>query len=331
MTNPSTQSDGVRFVEVGEDSDGQRIDNYLLKQLKGVPKSMIYRIIRKGEVRVNKKRVKQDFRLSTGDAVRIPPVRVKEQNSVKPVGDRLKKLIENAILFEDDALLVVNKPSGVAVHGGSGVSFGVIEILRELRPNAKFLELVHRLDRDTSGCLMVAKKRSMLKRLHDRLREKGGIDKRYSALVCGRWKGKEHRIEAPLEKFNLSSGERMVRVSSEGKPSLTIFKWVEHFENATLVEAYPVTGRTHQIRVHAQYAGHPLAGDGKYTPNEQNQRFKEHGLSRLFLHAQSISVPGLLPGGLDFYVEAPIEGSLEATLNNLRNELKLKTAQKKRT
>ncbi|MCG8669901.1 MAG: 23S rRNA pseudouridine(955/2504/2580) synthase RluC [Pseudomonadales bacterium] len=320
MTKLSSGSPSVRFLEVAEDSEGQRIDNYLLKQLKGVPKSAIYRVLRKGEVRVNKKRIKPDYRLQLGDLVRIPPIRVQPKAEVPPVGDRLKKLIEDAILYEDDALIVVNKPSGVAVHGGSGVSFGVIEILREMRPQAKFLELVHRLDKDTSGCLMVAKKRSMLKELHHRLRDEGGIEKRYVALVCGRWKGKQHRVEAPLEKFNLASGERMVRVSREGKPSLTIFKWLEHFEDATLVEAYPITGRTHQIRVHAQHAGHSLAGDPKYTSKEANAKFKDAGLSRLFLHAKSISIPNLLSGGVDFYVEAPIDKPLNTLLETLRAE-----------
>ena len=213
---------------------------------------------------------------------------------------------------------MVNKPAGLAVHGGSGVSVGLIEVLRELRQPAKFLELVHRLDKDTSGCILVAKKRAMLKALHQRLREDGGIEKQYLALVHGRWRGKEHRIEAPLEKFHLASGERMVRVSREGKPSLTVFKWREHFANATLVEAYPITGRTHQIRVHAQHAGHPLAGDPKYAAAEQNAYFKERGLQRLFLHAHSLFIPGLLPGGVDFSVTAPIEESLQVTLQALR-------------
>ena len=320
MTNPKLESKGVHFLEIREDSDGQRLDNYLFKQLKGVPKSVIYKVLRKGEVRVDKKRAKPDYRLSIGESVRIPPIRVKERSEAPAVGDRLKALLEGAILYEDDSLVVINKPAGMAVHGGSGVSFGVIEVLREIRQGARFLELVHRLDKDTSGCLMVAKKRSMLKALHTRLRDEGGIEKRYLALVCGRWKGREHRIEAPLEKYHLGSGERMVRVSREGKPSLTVFKWKQHFAAATLVEAYPITGRTHQIRVHAQYAGHPLAGDPKYTSNEQNEPFKNAGLKRLFLHAYSISIAGLLANGVDFYVEAPIPDDLATTLGNLSTE-----------
>lgn len=320
MTKPNTASHGVRLLEVGEDSDGQRIDNYLLKQLKGVPKSVIYKILRKGEVRVDKKRAKPDYRLSLGEFVRIPPIRQADRGDSQPVAPGLKKSVEDAILYEDDGLMVVNKPAGLAVHGGSGVSVGLIEVLRELRQPAKFLELVHRLDRDTSGCIMVAKKRSVLKVLHQKLRGEGGIEKRYLALVCGRWKGRQHRIEAPLEKFHLASGERMVRVSRDGKPSLTVFKWREHFEKATLVEAYPITGRTHQIRVHAQYAGHPLAGDPKYTAEEQNQLFHGLGLRRLFLHAYSIRVPGLLANGEDFYVEAPLEPGLESFLGKLRDQ-----------
>ncbi|MCG8317091.1 MAG: 23S rRNA pseudouridine(955/2504/2580) synthase RluC [Pseudomonadales bacterium] len=320
MTNPKFESKGVHFLEIAEDSEGQRLDNYLFKQLKGVPKSVIYKVLRKGEVRVNKKRAKPDYRLSIGESVRIPPIKVKERSDQPAVGDRLKAVVENAIIYEDDALVVLNKPAGMAVHGGSGVSFGVIEVLREIRQSARFLELVHRLDKDTSGCLMIAKKRSMLKGLHQRLRDEGGIEKRYLALVCGRWKGKEHRIEAPLEKFHLSSGERMVRVSRDGKPSLTVFKWRQHFASATLLEAYPITGRTHQIRVHAQYAGHPLAGDPKYTTKEQNEAFKSAGLKRLFLHAHSISIPGLLADGLDFYVEAPMPEDLAATLRSLSTD-----------
>ncbi|MDX1693882.1 MAG: 23S rRNA pseudouridine(955/2504/2580) synthase RluC [Ketobacteraceae bacterium] len=318
MTKPDTASHGVRLLEVGEDSDGQRIDNYLLKQLKGVPKSVIYKILRKGEVRVDKKRAKPDYRLSIGEMVRIPPVRQASRGEPQPVGDGLKKLIEDAILYEDDALMVVNKPAGLAVHGGSGVSVGLIEVIREMRQPARFLELVHRLDKDTSGCIMVAKKRSMLKTLHQKLRDDSGIQKQYLALVCGRWKGKQHRIEAPLEKFHLASGERMVRVAREGKPSLTLFKWREHFAGATLVEAYPVTGRTHQIRVHALHAGHPLAGDPKYTPQDLNAGFRESGLRRLFLHASRISVPDLFRDGEAFEVEAPLDPELEGFLQVLR-------------
>jgi 23S rRNA pseudouridine955/2504/2580 synthase len=318
MAKTTNATHGVRLLEVGEDSEGQRIDNYLLKQLKGVPKSVIYKILRKGEVRVDKKRAKPDYRLSIGEMVRIPPVRQSERGAPAPVSDGLKHTIEQAILYEDDALIVINKPAGLAVHGGSGVSVGLIEVLRELRQPARFLELVHRLDKDTSGCIMVAKKRSMLKALHQKLRDESGIRKQYLALVCGRWKGRQHRIEAPLEKFHLASGERMVRVSRDGKPSLTLFKWREHFDNATLVEAYPVTGRTHQIRVHAQHAGHPLAGDPKYTPEAQNAVFREAGLRRLFLHARSITIPGLMASGKDFFVEAPLEESLEQVLARLR-------------
>ena len=307
----------VRFVTVTDDQDGQRLDNFLKTHLKGVPKSMIYRIIRKGEVRINKKRAKADTRVLTDDIVRIPPVRVSEADgSVAPVGSRVQNLINDRILFEDEGLIVLNKPSGIAVHGGSGLSFGVIEALRQMRPESTFLELAHRLDRETSGCLMIAKKRSVLKLLHEYLRD-GGMDKTYQALVVGRWKGKQHRVDSPLQKFHLASGERVVKVSREGKASLTMFRLLEHFEGATFVEAKPVTGRTHQIRVHAQFSGHPIAGDEKYTSREQNEAFKAMGLKRLFLHAAKIEIPGYADGK-NMIIEAPLDEDLRMLLSRLR-------------
>ena len=283
------QAAAVRIVAVDANSDGQRIDNFLVRELKGVPKSRIYNLLRRGEVRVNKGRVKAEYRLQSGDQVRIPPIRMAESDdSPVSVSTGLADRLAEAVLFEDDALIVIDKPSGLAVHGGSGVSLGLIEALRTMRPQAKFLELVHRLDRDTSGCIMVAKKRSALLRLHAALRG-DGIDKRYLALAVGQWpRGRTH-VDAPLQKNTLKSGERVVRVSADGKPALTRFSIVEAFEDATLIEAIPVTGRTHQIRVHAQYAGHPLAGDEKYSSREDGLRFRELGLRRLFLHAHSLS------------------------------------------
>jgi 23S rRNA pseudouridine955/2504/2580 synthase len=280
----------VRYFEVTEDHAGQRIDNFLLRELKGVPKSRVYRILRKGEVRVNKARIKPEYKLCEGDVVRIPPVRMAEPKAEQPVSKSLGDLLSQSILFEDARLLIVNKPSGLAVHGGSGISQGLIEALRVLRPEARFLELVHRLDRDTSGCVMIAKKRSMLRFLHEQLRN-GTIDKRYLALATGRWPNRRKAVSASLLKNTLRSGERMVNVSPEGKKSLTEFSVVERFDGATLVEAKPITGRTHQIRVHALHVGHPLLGDDKYGDDEACKAFRSRGLKRLFLHAHSLNVP----------------------------------------
>ncbi|MCR8921952.1 23S rRNA pseudouridine(955/2504/2580) synthase RluC [Dasania sp. GY-MA-18] len=306
----------VRFVTITDAHEGQRIDNFLLRELKGVPKSRIYRILRKGEVRVNKARVKPEYKLADGDLVRVPPVTVADRTAPTSVSDGLTAVLENAILYEDAALLVVNKPSGLAVHGGSGISLGLIEALRVIRPQAKFLELVHRLDRDTSGCIMVAKKRSMLKYLQNCLRERQGIVKRYRALVSGQWPKRCKLVVAPLLKISLQSGERMVNVSPEGKKSTTQFDVIKRYTDATLVEARPITGRTHQIRVHALHAGCPLLGDEKYGQPEANRLFKQKGLKRLFLHAASLTF--CLPDSeQSITVEAPLEPSLDRLLQGL--------------
>lgn len=277
----------VQLLEIDEDNQFQRIDNFLTSKLKGVPKSMIYRIVRKGEVRVNKKRVKPEYKLAIGDVVRVPPVRtaVKEQNNVNL--NRVSTL-ESHIIFEDDRIIVFNKPTGLAVHGGSGLNFGVIEGLRALRPQHQFLELVHRLDRDTSGCLLIAKKRSALRDLHEQLRSKQ-VDKRYHALVAGEWPANCFKVDAPLQKNVLKSGERLVSVSSEGKPSETRFRVLRNFTHSTLIEASPITGRTHQIRVHCLHAGHPIAMDSKYGDDDFDAHLKKLKFSRLFLHAKSLS------------------------------------------
>lgn len=277
----------VQLVEIDEDNQFQRIDNFLTTKLKGVPKSMIYRIVRKGEVRVNKKRVKPEYKLAIGDVVRIPPVRtaVKEQNNVNL--NRVSTL-ESHIIFEDDRIIVFNKPSGLAVHGGSGLNFGVIEGLRALRPQHQFLELVHRLDRDTSGCLLIAKKRSALRDLHEQLRNKQ-VDKRYHALVAGDWPSDCFKVTAPLRKNVLKSGERLVTVSEDGKPSETRFRTLRNFSKSTLIEASPITGRTHQIRVHCLHAGHPIAMDSKYGDEEFDAHLKKLKFNRLFLHAKTLS------------------------------------------
>lgn len=312
-----TENPSVQLIPISEDEAGQRIDNFLLKILKGVPKSMIYRIVRKGEVRVNKKRIKPEYKLLAGDEVRVPPVRVAERDEV-PVSAKLDKVaaLTDCILYEDDHLLILNKPSGTAVHGGSGLSFGVIEGLRALRPEARFLELVHRLDRDTSGVLLVAKKRSALRSLHEQLRMKG-MQKDYLALVRGEWQSHCKVVQAPLLKNILQSGERIVRVNAEGKPSETRFKIEERYEFATLIKASPVTGRTHQIRVHAQYAGHPIAFDDRYGDREFDGQLAGTGLNRLFLHAAALRFehPGT---GETMRIEAPLDLKLRNCLKKLR-------------
>ncbi|TBM06816.1 23S rRNA pseudouridine(955/2504/2580) synthase RluC [Hafnia paralvei] len=307
----------VKLVTIAADEAGQRIDNFLRNQLKGVPKSMIYRIVRKGEVRVNKKRIKPEYKLQSGDEVRIPPVRIAERDEA-PVSAKLDKVaaLNDCIIFEDDYLLVLNKPSGTAVHGGSGLSFGVIEGLRALRPEARFLELVHRLDRETSGVLLVAKKRSALRALHEQLRMKG-MQKDYLALVRGQWQSHCKVVQAPLLKNILQSGERIVRVNAEGKPSETRFKVEERFENATLVKASPVTGRTHQIRVHTLHAGHPIAFDDRYGDREFDSELKGTGLDRLFLHAAALRFEHPNTGET-MRIEAPLDKKLRHCLDVLR-------------
>ncbi|HHR6140464.1 TPA: 23S rRNA pseudouridine(955/2504/2580) synthase RluC [Providencia alcalifaciens] len=307
----------VQFIDISDDEAGQRIDNFLLSKLKGVPKSMIYRIIRKGEVRVNKGRIKPEYKLLEGDQVRVPPVRVAERETA-PVSAKLDKVaaLADCILYEDESILVINKPSGTAVHGGSGLSFGVIEGLRALRPEARFLELVHRLDRDTSGILLVAKKRSALRALHEQLRLKQ-MQKDYLALVRGNWQSHTKVVQAPLLKNILQSGERIVRVSSEGKPSETRFKVEERFENATLVKASPATGRTHQIRVHTLHAGHPIAFDDRYGDKQFDSQLADTGLKRLFLHAYALKFTHP-KSGEEMRVVAPLHNDLNQCLKVLR-------------
>lgn len=317
MTLPKDTPGGVKMQHISEDEAGQRIDNYLMRVLKGVPKSLIYRKIRKGEVRVNKKRIKPEYKIQGGDAVRIPPMRVSESDA-PVVSTKLDKVanLEKAIVYEDKALLVLNKPSGMAVHGGSGLSFGVIEALRALRPDCRFLELVHRLDRDTSGLLLVAKKRSALRKLHEQLREKT-MQKRYVCLVAGTWQDNCKRVKAPLRKNTLKSGERVVRVDeNEGKASETRFKILDKYKAYTLVEAFPVTGRTHQIRVHTQYRNCPIIGDDKYGIEKENQRAAAAGCDRLFLHARELVITNP-SDDKTLTLTAPLDEKLQAYLNQL--------------
>jgi len=310
----------VQFVEVAAEEEGQRIDNFLVKKLKGVPKSRIYKMVRKGEVRVNKGRIKAEYKIQAGDSVRIPPVTTSNKETDVPVNLNVVQSLEDAIVYEDDRVIVLNKPTGMAVHGGSGMSFGVIEALRALRPKAPFLELVHRLDRDTSGCLMIAKRRSTLRFIHQQLQKKA-IKKRYWALVQGLWPAKLKFVDAPLGKSHVQSGERLVRVSEQGKPSLTSFRVVERFKELSLVSAEPITGRTHQIRVHAQTSGHSLIGDSKYGDDALNQEFKNQGLcDRLFLHAYSLEFK-VRPEDKPIKINAPLPDNLEHTLKQLRKQL----------
>jgi 23S rRNA pseudouridine955/2504/2580 synthase len=309
----------VQFITIEPELEGQRIDNFLRTLLKGVPKSLIYRILRKGEIRVNKKRVKPEYKLLANDELRIPPIRVSEPSELPST--KLDKVasLENHILFEDEWIIVLNKPTGTAVHGGSGLSFGVIEALRALRPAQKFLELVHRLDRDTSGCLLIAKKRSALKSLHEQLRDKQ-VDKRYQALVSGNWPDNRFKVKAPLIKNVLKSGERVVSVNeAEGKASETRFRILNSYRDATLVEASPITGRTHQIRVHCLHAGHAIACDDKYGDNNFDSRMQRLGLSRLFLHAYSLSF--IHPNSNErVSFQAPLDNALKNALNKLEKE-----------
>ena len=315
MNNPDSPVTAVQLLEVAPELAGQRIDNFLRAQLKGVPKTLIYRILRKGEVRVNKGRIKPEYKLQAGDVVRVPPLRLAERDEPAPLAQGLLERLEAAIVYEDKALIVLNKPAGIAVHGGSGLNYGVIEAFRQLRPEAKEIELVHRLDRDTSGLLMIAKKRSMLRHLHEALRG-DGVDKRYLALVRGNWPAAKKQVRAPLMKNNLRSGERMVEVNVEGKDALTEFRVLRRFGDfATLVEASPITGRTHQIRVHAKHAGHSIAGDSKYGDEEFTREIRELGGKRLFLHAHSLQVK--LPEGNILKVEAPVDDVWTLTMERL--------------
>lgn len=304
----------VKWVEIDENNEGQRLDNFLITYLKGVPKSRIYRIVRKGEVRVNKGRKNIKYRLVSGDIVRVPPVRVAEKDENVFIKSTLKESLENDILFEDDVLIALNKPSGFAVHGGTGIDSGVIEALRSLRPDAHFLELVHRLDKETSGCLLIAKKRSALRTLHELFRG-DGVDKTYLALLAGRWQRKKLWVDAPLLKNVAKGGERMVIVSKAGKEAQTFFRRIQKFEQATLVEASPKTGRTHQIRVHAAYLGHPIIADDRYGDVKINHEFKKRGYKRLFLHAKSLSFAHPVSGKA-ITINAPLPTQLTELLNH---------------
>lgn len=309
---------GVRRVQVDADRAGQRIDNFLTGQLKGVPRSMVYRLLRTGQVRINGKRAKPDARLAEGDEVRIPPVRLDEPGTPTRPPERLLAALEAAIVFEDARLLVLNKPSGMASHGGSGISFGAIESLRALRPD-QTLELVHRLDRDTSGLLVVAKKRSALVELQALLREDhgAGLTKRYLALLTGRLPDGTLTVDAPLHIGLRQGGERHVQVHAQGKPSVSHFRVLERRGGHSYCEVRIETGRTHQIRVHAAHLGHPVAGDDKYGAEDVNRRLRDQvGLKRLFLHAASLKF-ALDQGNAPYLLNAPLAPELADVLDRL--------------
>ena len=306
-----TTHDAARFVTVDDFSVGQRLDNYLIKQLKGVPRSRIYRIIRKGEVRVNKGRKKADYKLKAEDLIRIPPIRTSTEKEIKP-SQSLLKLLENAVLYEDKGMLIINKIHGMSVHGGSGISVGIIEALKSQYKEP--IELVHRLDRATSGCLILAKKRSVLKSLHSQL-VNHQLEKRYTALVKDTWSKKKHTIDAPIYQ-----NSRYSVIDSKGKDSLSHFHPIKNFElgdfNASLVEVSIETGRTHQIRVHAKFAGHPVAQDDKYGDGDFDQFMKKKGLNRLFLHAKTLTFTNPLTNEIQ-KVNAPLPDDLETFLKKL--------------
>lgn len=302
------------MVVVEPDRAGQRVDNFLMAHLRGVPKSKVYRILRTGEVRVNKGRVKPAYRVQAGDVVRIPPL-VQSQSPVSTPSNSAQQRVEQNVIFEDDGLIILNKPSGMAVHGGSGLDFGVIEAFRAARPEARFLELVHRLDRDTSGCLMIAKKRSVLRYCHELLRS-DGMEKHYQALCRGRWRGGARWIDAPLLKNIRRSGERVVSVNAEGKHAMSLFSPQRRFREATLMDIELKTGRTHQIRVHAAHVGHHLAHDEKYGDKAFNQWVRSHGLKQLFLHAHRLRLPHYQSGQL-LEIVAPLPHVLDAFLKTL--------------
>ena len=312
MKQAGGRATGVRKVRIDADAAGQRVDNFLHRELPGVPRARVYRLLRRGEVRVNGGRVRAEDRLVAGDEVRIPPVRLREEGPA-PSADRAAAILDN-VLYEDKKLLVIDKPAGFAVHGGSGISHGVIELLRAARPDLKDLSLVHRLDRETSGCLVIAKKRSALRALHEKFRE-GIVEKNYLALVVGDWQFGEQLIDEPLLVTHRKGGERHVIVSPEGKAAQTRVRLSKTYRKFSLLQCSPLTGRTHQIRVHLQSAGFPIAGDDRYGDPDANKRVKALGLARLFLHAQSISFPD--EHGNELHFAAPLPDDLDRFLSVL--------------
>ncbi|MDR3322892.1 MAG: RluA family pseudouridine synthase [Zoogloeaceae bacterium] len=317
MTETGKKS--VTYLTIGAEEAGQRLDNYLVRQCKGVPRSHLYRILRGGEVRVNKKRSTADYRVQEGDSIRLPPLRVAERPPLAEIEAAAQARVVLPILFEDAALLVIDKPAGIAVHGGSGVSFGVIETLRQQRPEARFLELAHRLDRETSGVLLIGKKRSALNKLHDMFREAGQLaDKRYLMLVRGRWMNPLQQVKLPLHKYLTESGERRVRVDAgQGKPSHTVFRLLARWPRFSLLEGQLKTGRTHQLRVHLAHLGYPILGDEKYGDFALNKALQKEGLKRMALHAARMECPHPLEADKRLTLTAPLPEPLQRFIRHL--------------
>lgn len=309
LNSSNLKRSNVEHVNVSREYENQRIDNYLINKLKGLPKTRIYRLLRKGEVRVNKKRVQPTYRLKAGDIVRLPPVYLDEKAKFVPPSSQTRQLLSDRILYEDEDVLIINKPSGISVHAGSTVRVGVIEAMRHLYPELPHLELAHRLDSETSGCLVLAKKRRVLRELHTLLRE-GKVTKLYWALTKGTWKPGELRVDLPLHKDYQDGGKHVVEVNQSGKSALTVFNPIKVFHGASLVEVKLYTGRTHQIRVHASYYHHPIAQDDRYGDSEFNKTAKKLGLKRMFLHARSIEFT-LPTGNRHIKVIAPLDPELE--------------------
>lgn len=312
MHNDDNKRSPVRHVVVTADEEDQRIDNFLINQLKGMPRTRVYRLVRKGEVRVNSKRVSAFYKLKAGDNVRIPPVYLEEKAKELPPSKSTSELLASRIIYEDDLLLIINKPCGMSVHVGSTVRMGVIEAMRHMYPNLPQLELAHRLDSETSGCLVLAKKRKVLREIHELLRE-GKVKKTYMALTKGKWSKGERVVDVPLYKDYQDGGKHVVEVRKDGKSALTIFSTAKEFKGASLMEVALHTGRTHQIRVHAQHQGHPIAGDDRYGDEEFNQLARKMGLKRMFLHSYSIEF--ILPSTQQqIKVVAPLDDELKAAV-----------------
>jgi 23S rRNA pseudouridine955/2504/2580 synthase len=310
-SGPDTVITKVRKIRIDQELAGQRIDNFLRRELPGVPKGRLYRLLRRGEVRVNGGRIRAEYKLQEGDEVRVPPARINAPGDA-PAASHVAKLADR-VIYEDKRLLVIDKPAGIAVHGGSGVSHGVIELLRHARPELRDLSLVHRLDRETSGCLVLAKRRSALRELHARFRD-GVVEKNYLGLAIGDWQLGEQLIDKPLLVQHRKGGERHVVVSGGGKPAQTRVQLSRTFGKYSLLQCAPLTGRTHQIRVHLQHLGFPLAGDERYGDEKENRRAKNFGLGRLFLHAQSIAFPD--DSGNELHFTAPLADDLERFLTH---------------
>tara|TARA_R110000868_G_scaffold115799_2_gene308982 strand:- start:169 stop:1158 length:990 start_codon:yes stop_codon:yes gene_type:complete len=315
---PPSNKTSVKYYTILADDEDQRIDNFLMSKLKGVPRSRIYRIVRKGEVRVNKKRISASYKLVEGDEVRVPPMFLEEKAKQAPPSQSTQMLLSDRILYEDDNLLIINKPSGMSVHAGSTVRVGIVEALRHLYPKLVNLELAHRLDSETSGCLVLAKRKKILRELHGLLRE-GKVSKIYWALTMGKWKRSERRVDLPLQKEYRDGGKHVVEVNRNGKSALTVFRPLETFTDAELMEVKLYTGRTHQIRVHAASQGHPIAGDDRYGDPEFNKVARQRGLKRMFLHARSIEFT--LPS-LDQHitVTAPLDTDLEVGMKGFEKK-----------